>query len=188
MQTWPGREAASQVGGKLIYRTGATMNRQAFPGGKTLLKIVAIGLGLCGGRIVDAFVEREKREPVKCFIPLNINTSRADLASLTNIPDDSKLLIGESTVKGHGVSADNKLGAKIAFEELDKIKNAIDRAATTDIDAFLLVTGLGGGTGGGAFPVVGKALDEAYDEPVYGLGVLPASEEGDIYTLNAARS
>jgi cell division GTPase FtsZ len=36
--------------------------------------------------------------------------------------------------------------------------------------------------------VLSKHLKRIYTEPVYGLGVLPGSDEGGIYTLNAARS
>ncbi len=51
-----------------------------------------------------------------------------------------------------------------------------------------MVAGLGGGTGSGGAPVLAKHLKRIYTEPVYGLGVLPGSDEGGIYTLNAARS
>jgi cell division GTPase FtsZ len=57
-----------------------------------------------------------------------------------------------------------------------------------DIDAFVIVAGLGGGTGSGGAPVLAKHLKRIYTEPVYGLGILPADDEGGIYTLNAARS
>jgi cell division GTPase FtsZ len=36
--------------------------------------------------------------------------------------------------------------------------------------------------------VIARALRRLYDEPVYALGILPAADEGGIYTLNAARS
>ncbi|ESS11728.1 MAG: cell division GTPase [uncultured archaeon A07HR60] len=52
----------------------------------------------------------------------------------------------------------------------------------------LFIAGLGGGTGSGGAPVVAKYLQRIYTEPVYGLGILPGSDEGGIYTLNAARS
>ncbi|MFW6436976.1 MAG: tubulin/FtsZ family protein, partial [Halococcoides sp.] len=55
-------------------------------------------------------------------------------------------------------------------------------------DAFMIVAGLGGGTGSGGSPVLAKHLKRIYTEPVYGLGILPGSDEGGIYTLNAARS
>jgi len=42
--------------------------------------------------------------------------------------------------------------------------------------------------GEGGAPVIAKNLKRIYTEPVYGLGILPGSNEGGSYTLNAARS
>jgi len=91
-------------------------------------------------------------------------------------------------VKGHGVGADNEMGAEIAEEDIDEIQGALDSVAVHEIDAFLVVAGLGGGTGSGGAPVIARHLKRIHTEPVYGLGILPGSDEGGIYTLNAARS
>jgi cell division GTPase FtsZ len=107
---------------------------------------------------------------------------------LQHIPEEKRVLIGQSRVKGHGVGADNELGAEVAEEDIDEIQGAIDSVPVHEVDAFLIVTGLGGGTGSGGSPVLAKHLQRIYTEPVYGLGVLPGSDEGGIYTLNAARS
>ncbi len=99
-----------------------------------------------------------------------------------------RVLIGQSRVKGHGVGADNELGAEIAEEDIDEVQGAIDDIPVHEVDAFLVVAGLGGGTGSGGPPVLAKHLKRIYTEPVYGLGILPGGDEGGIYTLNAARS
>jgi len=91
-------------------------------------------------------------------------------------------------VKGHGVGTDNVTGAKVTSDEIDAIINAIDSRGTHDIDAFVIVAGLGGGTGSGGSPVLARALKRIYREPVYALGILPAPEEGRLYSYNAARS
>jgi cell division GTPase FtsZ len=80
------------------------------------------------------------------------------------------------------------LGAEIAEEDIDEIQGAVDNVPVHDIDAFLIVAGMGGGTGSGGAPVLAKYLKRIYTEPVYGLGILPGRDEGGIYTLNAARS
>ncbi|NIM44078.1 MAG: cell division protein, partial [Nitrososphaeria archaeon] len=95
------------------------------------------------------------------------------------------ILIGETVVRGHGVGANNKLGAKIAQADIDKILSAIDMQGTSDTDAFVIVTAFGGGTGSGSAPVVAKHLKRLYNEPIYVIGVLPAESEGNVYTLNA---
>ena len=148
-----------------------------------------IGFGQAGGKIVDQFVERDQRQGTGIVrAALAVNTAKADLLGLEHVPEDNRVLIGQSRVKGHGVGADNELGAEIAEEDIDEVQSAIDSVPVHEIDAFLIVAALGGGTGSGGAPVLAKHLKRIYTEPVYGLGVLPGSDEGGIYTLNAARS
>ncbi|MXR39754.1 cell division protein [Halobaculum sp. WSA2] len=153
------------------------------------MKLALIGFGQAGGKIVDKFVQYDQRtgsEIVRAAIA--VNTAKADLMGLEEIPESQRVLIGQSRVKGHGVGADNELGAEIAEEDMDEVQGAIDSIPVHEVDAFLVVAGLGGGTGSGGAPVLAKHLKRIYTEPVYGLGVLPGSDEGGIYTLNAARS
>ncbi|MFC5367427.1 tubulin/FtsZ family protein [Salinirubrum litoreum] len=153
------------------------------------MKLAMIGFGQAGGKIVDKFVEYDQRHGsgiVRAAVA--VNTAKADLMGLEHIPDEQRVLIGQSRVKGHGVGADNELGAEIAEEDIDEVQGAIDAIPVHEVDAFLVVAGLGGGTGSGGAPVLAKHLKRIYTEPVYGLGVLPGSDEGGIYTLNAARS
>ena len=155
------------------------------------MRFFIIGFGQAGGKILDLFLGREKEAGSNIKImPLAVNTARTDLMGLRFVPKECRLLIGQSDprVKGHGVGTDNRLGAKVAQEEIDTILNAIDKMGTHDIDAFLIIAGLGGGTGSGGSPVLAKHLSEMYPEPVYAVGILPAPEEGKLYSLNAARS
>jgi cell division GTPase FtsZ len=153
------------------------------------MKLALIGFGQAGGKIVDAFVDYEQRTGQDIFTaPIAVNTAAADLAGLEHVPEESRVLIGQSRVEGHGVGGDNELGAEIAADDIDEIQGAIDRLSTHEIDAFLIVAGLGGGTGSGGAPVLAEHLQMIYTEPVFGLGILPAAAEGGLYTLNAARS
>jgi cell division GTPase FtsZ len=153
------------------------------------MKLAMIGFGQAGGKVVDKFLEYDQRtgsEIVRAAVA--VNTAKADLMGLEHIPQDQRVLIGQSRVKGHGVGADNELGAEIAEEDIGEVQGAIDGIPVHEVDAFLVVAGLGGGTGSGGAPVLAKHLKRIYTEPVYGLGILPGSDEGGIYTLNAARS
>jgi len=153
------------------------------------MRFFAIGFGQAGGKILDLFVENEKKRGAGIKLhTLAVNTARTDLMGLNHIPMKDRILIGQTVVKGHGVGTDNKMGAKIAQEEIETILNAIDEKGTHDIDAFMIITGLGGGTGSGGSPVLARYLSEMYSEPVYAVGILPAPEEGKLYSLNAARS
>lgn len=153
------------------------------------MKLAMIGLGQAGGKIVDSLLAYEHSSGTNFIVTaLAINTAATDLSGLEYVPDSNRLLIGQSRVKGHGVGADNELAAEIAQDNQDEILGALDDMPMSEVDGFLLVAGLGGGTGSGASPVVARQLKRIYTEPVYGLGILPASNEGGVYTLNAARS
>ena len=153
------------------------------------MKVFVIGYGQAGGRIADTFLEFAKRTGQNFVIrTLAINTARSDLMGIKNIPMEDRLLIGESQTKGHGVGADNELGAKVASDEIYSIQSAIDKRGAHQVDAFLVIAGLGGGTGSGGAPVLARRIKKLYEEPVYGLGILPAKEEGSLYSLNATRS
>ena len=153
------------------------------------MKLALIAVGQAGGKIVDEFLAYEQRADADFIADATaINTAQADLQGLDYVPDDKRVLIGQSRVGGHGVGADNELGAEIAAEEATEIVAATDDIPVSHVDAFLVVAALGGGTGSGAGPVIAQELKRVYTNPVYGLGILPASDEGGIYTLNAARS
>ncbi|WP_255191472.1 tubulin/FtsZ family protein [Natronobeatus ordinarius] len=153
------------------------------------MKLALIGFGQAGGKVVDEFVAYDAAVG-SGFVEdaIAVNSAITDLEGLENVPRKRQVLIGQSRVKGHGVGADNELGAAVAEADIDEIQAAIDEIAVHEIDAFLIVAGMGGGTGSGGAPVLAKHLQMIYSEPVYGLGILPATDEGGIYTLNAARS
>jgi len=152
------------------------------------MRVFFIGFGQAGGKIVDMFIEQDKRMQTQNFRGIAVNTARTDLMGLKNIELKDRLLIGQTVVKGHGVGTDNVTGARVTADEIDAIINAIDSRGTHDIDAFVIVAGLGGGTGSGGSPVLARHLKRIYREPVYAIGILPAPEEGRLYSYNAARS
>lgn len=153
------------------------------------MKTLIIGIGQAGGKVADSFIADDRASHIPhTFEAIAINTAASDLLGLKTIKEENKVLIGETVVKGHGVGADNKMAAQIAEDEIEIILNKISKIGSAEFDVFIIVAGLGGGTGSGSSPVVAKHLKEVYDEPVYVIGILPAENEGDIYTLNAARS
>ncbi len=153
------------------------------------MKVFLIGLGQAGGKIVDLFIEDDANSKVqRIYRGIAVNTARPDLKGIKHIPAKDRVLIGETIVGGHGVGANNKLGAKIAKAEIDKILTAIDLVGTGEVDIFMIVAGLGGGTGSGCAPIIVKHLKRIFNEPVYVLGVLPTEAEGGVYLLNSARS
>ena len=155
------------------------------------MKLGTIGVGNAGSKIVDKMVEFEQlTDRNLCRHVMVINTARTDLAKPDHIPDDRRVLIGDThqKAKGHGVGGDVDVGADVAKNDIDEIRRAFDDVEIHEVDAILVCASLGGGTGSGAGPVVINELQRMYDEPVYGLGILPGKYEGGRPALNSARS
>lgn len=155
------------------------------------MKLAVIGVGNAGSKILDRMLAFEaETDRDLCQHVLAINTARTDLAKPDYVPHDRRILVGDThqKAKGHGVGGDVEIGAEVMEQDLDEIRRAFDDVEIHDVDAILVSAGLGGGTGSGGGPVIIKELQSMYDEPVYGLGVLPGEYEGGRPALNAARS
>ena len=113
------------------------------------MRVFFIGFGQAGGKIVDMFIEQDKKLGTNSFRGIAVNTARTDLMGLKNIEMKDRILIGQTMVKGHGVGTDNVTGARVTADEIDSIISAIDSRGTHDVDAFVIIAGLGGGTGSG---------------------------------------
>ena len=149
------------------------------------MKLAMIGFGQAGGKIVDKFLEYDERTGsgiVRSAVA--VNTAKADLLGLEHVPKENRVLIGQARVKGHGVGADNELGAEIAEEDIDEIQGAIDNIPVHEVDAFLIISGLGGGTGTGAAPVVAQAAQEAGALTI-SIVTIPFTAEGERRRANA---
>ncbi len=155
------------------------------------MKLAIIGFGNAGGKIADTLLEYEfETGRSLCRSVFAVNTAQVDLARLEHVPEDNRVLIGQTDArsKGHGVGGDPDLGAEVAEQDRYELERALDEVPIHEIDAFLVIAGLGGGTGSGGGPIFAEKVREIYDEPVYGLGILPSAEEGGRASLNAARS
>jgi cell division GTPase FtsZ len=153
------------------------------------MKLAMIGFGQAGGKILDRFLEYDRTRGTGIIgHAIAVNTAKADLMGLDYVPEENRVLIGQSVVKGHGAGTEPELGERCAREDMEQIQSAIDKMASSEIDAFLIMAGLGGGTGSGGAPVLAEHLQRLYVEPVYGLGILPARDEGGIYNRNASNS
>jgi len=145
------------------------------------VRAIIIGVGQCGTKIADLF-------SLVDFETLAINTSRGDLEYLKHIPQDRRILIGESLTGGKGVNANPVLGREAMKRDLSMVMRKISSmVGYEDVDIFFLTFGFGGGTGAGGTPVLAEALKEEYpDSLVVAIGALPLKEEGIRPTINAA--
>jgi cell division protein FtsZ len=111
-------------------------------------RIKVIGVGGGGGNAVNRMV-RVGLEGVE-FIVAN-----TDLQALAHNAAQVKLQIGARLTKGLGAGADPNVGRSAALEDTDRIIQALDGA-----DMIFVTTGLGGGTGTGAAPVIASLASE----------------------------
>ncbi len=149
------------------------------------MKVVLIGVGQAGGKVTQAIVEFDHEMGFGAVQDaFAVNTAASDLQSL----DIDSMLIGQDRVKGHGVGGDNELGAEVMQAEATEVMDQLAGRVTSEIEAVMIVAGLGGGTGSGGAPALAKELRRIHDIPVYVLGILPGRDEGSIYQANAGRS
>ena len=111
-------------------------------------KIKVIGVGGGGTNAVNRMI-RAKVEGVE-FIAAN-----TDLQALKMSQAPVKLQLGAKLTKGLGAGANPEIGRKAALEDTDKVLEALDGA-----DMVFVTSGLGGGTGSGAAPVVANLASE----------------------------
>ena len=111
-------------------------------------RIKVIGIGGGGSNAVNRMV-RVGLDGVE-FIVAN-----TDLQALNVNAAPIKLQIGSKLTKGLGAGADPNVGRQAALEDTEKIIQVLDGA-----DMVFVTTGLGGGTGTGAAPVIASLANE----------------------------
>jgi cell division protein FtsZ len=116
--------------------------------GRTGARIKVIGVGGGGSNAVNRMVHA-KLEGVE-FIVAN-----TDVQALRQNAAPMKIQIGAKLTKGLGAGADPNVGRQAALEDTDKLIEALDGA-----DMVFVTTGLGGGTGTGAAPVIASLASE----------------------------
>ncbi|WP_255170264.1 tubulin/FtsZ family protein [Natrononativus amylolyticus] len=150
------------------------------------MKVALIGVGQAGGKVTERLTKFDAEMGFDAVEgALAINSATADLSGLEFAETQ---LIGQDRVNGHGVGADNELGAEIMQSDSQEVLAALDGHVTSSAEAIWVVAGLGGGTGSGGAPVLVHQLQRVYDVPVYALGILPGRNEGSLYQANAGRS
>jgi len=78
-----------------------------------------------------------------------------DAQALRHAPVENKIQIGEKLTKGLGAGANPEIGRKAAIEDTDRLLQAMQGA-----DMVFITAGLGGGTGGGAAPIIANLAKE----------------------------
>jgi len=111
-------------------------------------RIKVIGVGGGGGNAVNRMIDADM-EGIE-FIAAN-----TDLQALRMSRAAVKIQLGVKLTNGLGAGANPEIGRKAALEDSDKIIEALEGA-----DMVFVTTGLGGGTGTGAAPIIASLASE----------------------------
>jgi cell division protein FtsZ len=111
-------------------------------------KIKVIGVGGGGGNAVNRMIDAQLRG-------IEFIAANTDLQALAKCRAPAKLQMGKQLTRGLGAGADPEIGRKAALEDTEKILEVLDGA-----DMVFLTAGLGGGTGGGAAPIIASLASE----------------------------
>ena len=139
------REARmAKLEGREDERLRLTLDHEMRVGAK--IKVVGVGGGGCNAvnRMVDAGLGGVE------FIVAN-----TDVQALNHNKAGVKLQIGNKLTKGLGAGADPNIGRQAALEDTDTIIQTLSGA-----DMIFVTTGMGGGTGTGAAPVIASLATE----------------------------
>jgi cell division protein FtsZ len=115
---------------------------------RTGARIKVVGVGGGGSNAVNRMVQAG-------LDGVEFVVANTDVQALKLNAAPVKLQIGARLTKGLGAGADPNVGREAALEDTDKIIEAIDGA-----DMVFVTTGLGGGTGTGAAPVIASLASE----------------------------
>jgi cell division protein FtsZ len=111
-------------------------------------RIKVVGVGGGGGNAVARMVQAG-------LAGVEFIVANTDAQALANSPAPLKIQIGSKLTKGLGAGADPNVGRQAALEDTDNLIQALSNA-----DMVFVTTGLGGGTGTGAAPVLASLATE----------------------------
>ena len=123
--------------------------------GKVDIKVIGVGGG--GNNAVNRMISTNIRGVE--FVSVN-----TDAQVLLTSNASQKLIIGEKITRGFGAGANPENGKRSAEESIEAIKEML-----ADTDMVFITTGMGGGTGTGAAPVIAQA---AHDMGILTIGIV----------------
>jgi cell division protein FtsZ len=114
----------------------------------SIIKVIGIGGG--GNNAVNHMYEKGIKD-------VNFVVCNTDHQALARSPVPIKVQIGESITEGRGAGSKPEVGRKAAQENIKQVMDAI----SGNTKMVFLTTGMGGGTGTGAIPVIAKTCKDA---------------------------
>ncbi len=114
----------------------------------SIIKVIGIGGG--GNNAVNHMFEKGIKD-------VNFVICNTDHQALTKSPVPLKVQIGESITEGRGAGSKPEVGRQAAMENISDVMDTL----LGNTKMVFLTTGMGGGTGTGAIPVIAKACKDA---------------------------
>ena len=114
----------------------------------SIIKVLGIGGG--GNNAVNHMFERGIRD-------VNFVVCNTDHQALVKSQVPVKVQIGESLTEGRGAGSRPEIGKKAALENINDVMEAL----SGNTKMVFITTGMGGGTGTGAAPVIAKACKDS---------------------------
>jgi cell division protein FtsZ len=130
--------------GKSDERLRLTLDPEPRPGAK--IKVIGVGGG--GGNAVNRMV-------AVGLGGVEFIVANTDVQALDQSQASVKIQVGQKLTKGLGAGADPNIGRQAALEDTDMLIQALSGG-----DMVFVTTGLGGGTGTGAAPVIASLATE----------------------------
>ena len=137
-----------------------------------IIPIKVIAVGSAGSNALDRVV-------LDGMDKSDLIAANTDVQSLASSVAAVKVQLGRSLTRGLGTGGDPELGFDAAQESADEIRQALAEARL-----IFICTGLGGGTGSGAAPVIAQIAREM-GALVIGFATLPFTFEGKRRTAQA---
>lgn len=147
------------------------------------MRILAIGLGGAGCRIVDSLYATDRRSSkVICVQALAIDVNSETLSQLGGLPESAKLFFPPLDPDLHSEEDGDIQTATI---DIGEIISRIQNFDSGETDAIFMCCGLGGSMVDVA-PHIIASLRSSTVEPIFGLVTLPCLAEGERHSAKAA--
>ncbi len=141
------------------------------------MRVLTIGLGGAGSRVVDNLYDHDRRSKIYCMSAVAIDIDPNSLLQLRYLPDPAKIFFPQVDI------AD--LTSITDVIDIEEVMTRLQSMDTMEIDAILLCCGLGGSVIDIAPLIIGE-LRKSYVEPIFALAILPCLEEGKRVSAKAA--
>lgn len=131
----------------------------------TSFRIKVIGVGGAGSNALDRLI-------MEASVNVDLVACNTDVQALAGSVATQKIQLGRQVTRGLGAGGDPELGFSAAEEAVEELRSAVE-----GVPLVIVCTGLGGGTGSGAAPMIVKMAREQ-NSLVLVCATLPFSFEG----------